>query len=310
LSVTRLRGVTDMKVKTLGRHTKEGVKNLGRNGWMTFASVSAVTVTLLLVGVFLILLLNLNAVASQIEEDVEIRVYLDRTLEEENYEGIEQKINEISEVQSVDFLSKEQGLSDFIESLGDQGRIFASLKDENPLRDAFIVKTTKPQDTEGVAKEIQTFENINSDDVRYGQGTVEKLFQVTGIARNIGTALILGLLFTAMFLIANTIKLTIISRGKEIEIMKLVGATNGFIRWPFFIEGFFLGVLGSFVPIVCLFLGYKFTYNAVISNYEIFFVNLLPIYPLMFQLSGLLVVLGAVIGVWGSLTSVRKFLRV
>ncbi|WP_408007839.1 permease-like cell division protein FtsX [Pseudalkalibacillus sp. A8] len=296
------------KLRTLSRHVKEGFKNLGRNGWMSFASISAVTVTLLLVGVFLILLLNINAIASQIEDDVEIRVYLDKTTDEKKQQQIEKELTGIDRVNDVRFVPKDEGLKELIESLGDEGEVFASLEDENPLPDAFAVKTENPQDTPVVAKKIEGIENV--DKVEYGKGTVEKLFKVTDTARNVGLVLIVGLLFTAMFLIANTIKITIVSRGKEIEIMKLVGATNGFIRWPFFVEGFLLGVLGALVPIGLLILAYQFIYEAVSVDLKTVFIQLLPVYPLMFQLAGLLVVIGAFIGVWGSLTSVRKFLKV
>ncbi len=295
-------------IRTQSRHIKEGFKNLGRNGWMSFASVSAVTVTLLLVGVFLVLLLNINAIASQIEDDVEIRVYLDKTVKEDKYAQIEEKLGSIDRVSNVQFVPKDEGLKDLINSLGDEGKVFESLKSENPLPDAFSVKTEKPQDTPVVAEKIEGMKSVTK--VEYGKGTVEKLFKVTDAARNIGLILIVGLLFTAMFLIANTIKITIVTRGKEIEIMKLVGATNSFIRGPFFVEGLLLGVLGSLVPIGLLILGYQFVYEAVSMNLKTIFIQLLPVYPLMFQLAGLLVVIGAFIGVWGSLTSVRKFLKV
>ncbi|WP_349408616.1 permease-like cell division protein FtsX [Pseudalkalibacillus sp. SCS-8] len=296
------------KLRTLFRHIKEGFKNLGRNGWMSFASVSAVTVTLLLVGVFLILLLNINAIASQVEDDVEIKAYLEKTTKDEQHDEIEKQLSSIDRVESVTFVPKEEGLDSLIESLGDQGKVFESLRKENPLPDAFAVKTVTPQDTPAVAAKIEGIENVTK--VEYGKGTVEKLFKVTDAARNVGMILIVALLFTAMFLIANTIKITIVTRGREIEIMKLVGATNAFIRWPFFVEGFLLGVLGALVPIGILILAYQFVYEAVSMNLKTVFIQLLPVYPLMFQLAGLLIVIGAFIGVWGSMTSVRKFLKV
>lgn len=297
-----------MKFKSLARHFKEGTKNLARNGWMTFASVSAVTVTLLLVGAFLILLLNINAMATQLEDDVEISVFIDRTATPEQYDELKEKIDQIPEVKSIEFVSKEEGLDQFIESLGEQGQVFTLVEDENPLPDKYVVKTVEPQDTGKVAGQIQHYSSVQ--EVNYGKGTVEKLFKVTDTARNIGIILILGLLFTAMFLIANTIKLTIVARGREIEIMKLVGATNSFIRWPFFVEGLLLGVIGAIIPIVLLYFSYEFLYEAFSLNLATLFIQLLPVNSLMLKLAGLLISLGALIGVWGSLTSVRKFLRV
>jgi cell division transport system permease protein len=146
--------------------------------------------------------------------------------------------------------------------------------------------------------------------VKYGQGEVEKLFGFTKISRNIGIALIIGLLFTAMFLISNTIKITIVARRREIEIMRLVGATNAFIRWPFFLEGLWLGLLGAILPIVIVGTGYYYMYDYLAPKLQDHFVKLLEFYPFIYQIAGLLLLMGAFIGVWGSLMSVRKFLKV
>lgn len=297
-----------MKARTIARHVREGLKSLVRNGWMTFASISAVTVTLLLTGVFLILLLNMNSIASQIEDDVEVRVYIDRSADEQQMDELKQQIEQLPEVDAVSFVSKEEGLENLIESLGDEGKAFESLRDENPLQDMYVIKTDIPQDTVTVAKHVETFDYV--DEVRYGKGTVERLFKVVEVSRNIGLVLIIGLIFTALFLIANTIKLTILSRSKEIEIMKLVGATNAFIRWPFFIEGLLLGLIGSIIPIVVLIAGYNFLYSEFNAKLTTMFIQLLPVYPFVIQLALILMFIGVFIGVWGSLTSIRKFLRV
>lgn len=300
-----------MKLRTLNRHAKQGMKNLGRNGWMTFASVSSVTVALLLVGYFLALMLNLNFLAEQIEGGVEVRVYIERTATDEQKDQLESKIKSISHVTEVTYLSKKEGLENLIDSLSKSGKeatAIASLRDENPLQDAFVIQADRPENTIKVAKEVKPFEHVG--DVKYGKGTVEKLFQVTDVARNIGLALIIGLLFTAVFLIANTIKLTIVSRRTEIEIMKLVGATNGFIRWPFFVEGLVLGVMGSIIPITLLIIGYQYTYEAFYANFSTFFIDMIAPTPGIYYLSAGLLAIGGMIGVWGSVTSVRKFLKV
>ncbi|WP_077613961.1 permease-like cell division protein FtsX [Caenibacillus caldisaponilyticus] len=300
-----------MKLRTLMRHAKEGAKSLGRNGWMTFASISAVTVALLLVGLFLTVMLNLNSIASQVENNVEVRVFIDRTATKEQQETLKNQLQQLSHVKSVTFVSKEQGLEDFIKSMGDDGDVFKSMKGkENPLPDAFVVKTDKPKETIDVAKAAKELNYV--DEVNYGRDYVEKLFHVVDILRNIGLVLIVGLLFTSIFLIANTIKLTIVARRREIEIMKLVGATDAFVRWPYFIEGLMLGVLGSIIPFLLIAIGYHQVYDWFIGkNYQTYlFVKLIPYEKMTLYLGGLLVLLGAVIGVWGSLTSVRKFLKV
>ncbi|QFT90630.1 Cell division protein FtsX [Bacillus sp. THAF10] len=297
-----------MKPRTLSRHLKESGKSLARNGWMTFASVSAVTVTLLLVGVFLVLMMNLNNVASEIENDVQIKVHIDLTAEKADQDKLREQITNLSEVETVDFSSKENELKSLVDSFGEDGSAFELFEQNNPLYDVFIVKTSTPQDTIKVAKKIDSFDHTHK--VIYGAETVERLFKVFEIARNIGLALILGLVFTAMFLISNTIKITIFARRKEIEIMKLVGATNGFIRWPFFLEGLWLGVLGSLVPIGLILTSYYYLIDLIQPRVQGTFIQLLPFYPFAFQVIAILVAIGAFIGVWGSMMSVRKFLKV
>ncbi|RWZ58729.1 ABC transporter permease [Halobacillus fulvus] len=297
-----------MKLRTLGRHVKEGFKNLARNSWMTVASVSAVTVTLLLVGVFATILLNLNDIGSQIEEDVEVRVFIDLTAEEAEQDDLRQQIEDIPQASTVEFQSKEDGLNRLIESLGDEGQVFESLRDENPLNDVFVVQTENPQDTIPVAKKIEEFQNVEK--VEYAEETVERLFNVMDIARNVGLVLIAGLLFTAMFLIANTIRITIVARRKEIEIMKMVGATNWFIRWPFLIEGVLIGILGALIPIAVVIFGYDYLHTEITTRYPTLFIDVLPVYPFVLEVSALLILMGMIIGLWGSFTSIRKYLKV
>ncbi|MBA2875783.1 permease-like cell division protein FtsX [Thermaerobacillus caldiproteolyticus] len=297
-----------MTINTLKRHMRESVKSLGRNGWMTFASISAVTVTLLLVGVFLVIMFNMNHFAKNIEDDVEIRVYIDLTATEKDKQALRAKIDAIPEVKEIQYSSKENELKNLIKSFGEEGSSFRLFEQDNPLSDVYVVKTVKPTDTMKVAKQIETFKFAHK--VKYGQGEVEKLFKTLKIARNIGLGLIIGLLFTAMFLISNTIKITIFARRREIEIMRLVGATNGFIRWPFFLEGLWLGVIGAVVPVVSLSFVYYNIYEFVKPRLAVPFMQLLPFNPFMWQISAVLLLLGACIGVWGSMMSVRKFLKV
>lgn len=297
-----------MKIRTLRRHVKESFRSVMRNGWMTFASVSAVTVTLLLVGIFLIVMMNLNKIATDIENDVEIRVHIDVTATEEDQQKLKEEISALPGVESIQFFSKDEELQNLMESLGEDGKVFAMFEQDNPLNDVFVVKAKEPQDTIEIAKKIEKMDFAHK--VRYGQGTVEKLFGFIDTARNIGLVLIAGLLFTAIFLISNTIKITIVARRREIEIMRLVGATNSFIRWPFFLEGLWLGILGSIVPIIAIAVVYNYFLDFVKPKMVGHFIQVLDFSPLIFQVSALLILLGAIIGVWGSLMSVRKFLKI
>ncbi|OQP17231.1 MULTISPECIES: permease-like cell division protein FtsX [Geobacillus] len=297
-----------MTLHTFKRHVRESIKSLGRNGWMTFASASAVTVTLLLVGVFFVVMFNINHFAQKVENDVEIRVHIELTADNQQKNALRRQIEAIPNVKEVGYSSKDEELKRLIKSMGEEGSSFRLFEQDNPLSDVYVVKAAHPQDTVKIAKQIETLPFVHK--VNYGQGTVEKLFDALKVARNVGLVLILGLLFTAMFLISNTIKITIFARRREIEIMRLVGATNGFIRWPFFLEGLWLGMLGALFPIAALSIVYYNVYQVYEQRVSLPFFELLPFSPFMWQLSALLLAIGAGIGIWGSVMSVRKFLKV
>lgn len=297
-----------MKTSTITRHLREGFKNLGRNGWMTFASVSAVTITLLILGVFLLLAMNIQHLVQTVEKQVEIRVSLDVTADQATAKKVEGELRKLSDAAEVTFVPKAEGLQNLKKSFGEKGVLFNGLEKENPLPDSFIVKAKTPQQTGSLAQKIQKIDGVKK--VNYAEQTTKKLFAITDVVRLVIVAFIIALAFTAMFLIANTIKLTIVARRHEIEIMKLVGATNGFIRWPFFVEGALMGILGALLPIAILIFGYGYLVDFVEQQLALYFLNLLPLYPLALQISLILLGIGAFIGVWGSLMSVRRFLRI
>lgn len=295
-----------MRISTISRHIREGFKNLSRNSWMTFASVGAVAVSLFILGVFMLLTMNVNYMADKLEEQVEIRVFIEETATEKEISEVENQLRSLPEVKQVAFISKEEGLEILKQDLGEDSGVLAGLEDENPLRDAFYVKSFDPRQTNVVAAKIQQISHVA--EVKYGRDTVETLFNVTSIIRNVGLVFSLGLAFTSLFLIANTIRLTIYARRREIEIMKLCGATNWFIRWPFILEGIIMGTIGSLIPILLLSVGYM----QVLKHYStpIFFLELMPMYPSMFNLAFSLILTGVLIGIVGSFMSVRRFLKI
>lgn len=295
-----------MKARTFVRHVREGWKSLGRNGWMSFAAVSAVTVTLFILGIFLLLAMNVNHVAQMIEDQVEIRVSLELEADESVIRRVEHRITALPEVSQVEFISKEEGLKQLEEDLGDASLLEGI--EENPLPDVFRVETFEPQQTKAVAANIEQFDGV--DNARYGEEFTDRLFNVTKTVRNVGVVLIVLLGLTAMFLISNTIRLTILARRREIEIMKLVGATNWFIRWPFFIEGLLIGLLGAILPSAVLLFGYYSITTKLVTQFELWFLDLLPMYPLAFQVTALLLGIGTIIGAMGSFISIHRFLKV
>lgn len=305
-----------MKISTLLRHLREGTKNVVRNGWMSFASISSIMISLFILGIFLLLSLNVNFLTKQIESQVEIKVFLEVNTSEEEVSVIHNQIAEISQVKKVTFVPKEEGLEYLRKQMGESGEQFLEgfEGDNNPLSDAFTVEVNEPRDVAAAAEQIEKLDDNQArpliNNVKYGEGTVEKLFTITEIVRNVGLVLVACLALTAMFLISNTIKLTIVARRREISIMKLVGATNSFIRWPFFIEGAILGVIGSLVPVGVLLYGYWQMLHALQVDLNLLLIQLLPFEEVVWKLTLLLLGIGVIIGIWGSVLSVRKFLRV
>ncbi|MCE5169343.1 permease-like cell division protein FtsX [Paenibacillus profundus] len=303
-----------MIFNNLARHFREGSKSVFRNGWMSFASVISIVISLFILGVFMFLSINVNTITNQIDNQVQIRVFMKLDTTEEQRQLVETDIGNMSEVSKVIPVPKEEGMKLLQESLGEDGKDLLSgyTKETNPLPDSFTVEVYEPTAIAMVAKKINAINETNSAKpiwkVQYGKGTVESLFKVTQTVRNFGLIVVAGLAVTAMFLISNTIKVTIMARQREISIMKLVGATNMFIRGPFFIEGALLGILGSAVTLGLLFYGYQ----QLITHFEfgLLMIKLVPLQDVWLLIGGTLLGLGIVIGMWGSTISIRKFLKV
>lgn len=305
-----------MTFRTILRHLREGAKNVIRNGWMSFASISSIVISLFILGVFLVLSLNINALAGQVESQVQIQVYLEPNTTKEQREQLHTEIGNMSEVSKVEVVTKEEGMKIFRENLGEDGKELLSgyTEDTNPLPDTLVVDVLEPTKIPAVAKKIEELKKTTTEKViskvKYGEGTVEKMFAVTNTIRNAGLVVVAGLAITSMFLISNTIKVTIIARRREIGIMKLVGATNHFIRWPFFIEGALIGFLGSAVTIAILFTGYDRLVKLTQVELGLMLIKLMPLHEIWLSVGGALLGLGVLIGVWGSTVSIRKFLKV
>lgn len=286
-----------------------------RNGWMSVASVTSIIVSLLILGVFTLLVLNVNSFADEADSQVQIKAYLNTNVTEAVRDQVYNDIGSMEEVSKVTLIPKAEGLKDFREKLGEEGKDLLEGYDEttNPIPDTFEVQVIEPTTAPYVASKITALNDKYEEKpiykVNYGQGTVEKLFKITRAIRNIGFAFVAGLGLMAMFLISNTIRVTILARRREIGIMKLVGATNTFIRWPFFVEGAMIGLIGSLITVGVLFFGYNELVSSVKADVTLA-LQLVPLSEIGLELGGLLVGLGFLIGVWGSTMSIRKFLKV
>ncbi|WP_054957571.1 permease-like cell division protein FtsX [Paenibacillus dakarensis] len=305
-----------MTFKTFLRHLREGAKSVFRNGWMSVASVTSIVVSLFILGVFILLVLNVNALADKADSEVQVSAYLNLNVDEKMRATVEKEIKAMPEVSSIHFVSKEEGMKELTESLGEEGKEILegfNQKDQNPLPDSFVVEVVEPTTVSHVADKISALNEKHPEKpilrVKYGEGTVETLFKITRTVRNIGFIFVGGLGLMSMFLISNTIRVTILARRREISIMKLVGATNNFIRWPFFVEGALIGFLGSVITVAILFMGYSRLHEAVKGDITLA-QSLMPLGDIWLPLGGVIILLGMVIGIWGSTMSIRKFLKV
>lgn len=283
----------------------EALKSLSRNGMMSVASVSIVAVSMLILGSFLILFFNSNHIASYLENTVQVSVYMKNDVTEDDINIVGSEIAALPGVVEVKTVTKEQAMERFKNRLGENAGILAAL-DDNPLPYSFDVRVDKPERVDELVPKIQSMRYVDS--ARYGKEVVDQLFQFTRIMRYGGTILIVLMGVGTLFIIVNTIRLTVYARRREINIMKYVGATDWFICWPFILEGVFIGLVGSCISAVVL----QLCYSASVVKLQaaLAFLPILSTWPLMFFIWGILVALGAIIGALGSFISLRKFLEV
>lgn len=295
-----------MKLRTFGYYIKEALKSMRRNGLMTLASISTVALSLFILGVFTCGVMNLNNLASNLENQVEISVYLKDGLTTQQIMGVGKKLKAMPDLKNLEWVNKEEAMKRFKERLGDQAQLVDALKGNNPLPNSYILTFKNPEEVKNAAKLVSTFPEVES--AHYGQDVIEQIFKVTQVIRIGGIALIVFLAGATLFIISNTIRLTVFARRKEIAIMKYVGATNWFIRWPFLIEGMMLGFVGAAIATACVWEFYHFV--TVEVEQSLAFLPLIPMLPFFYNLTGILLGLGIVIGAIGSTISLKQYMKV
>ncbi len=296
-----------MKLRTFSYFVKEAFKSMRRNGLMTLASISTVALSLFMLGVFLCGVVNLNNMAASLETQVQLSVYLKDDLTTNQIMETGKAVKSQPHIKELKFVTKDQALQDFKSRLGDdQKQMIDSLEGVNPLPNSYIVTFENPQDVKVAAKELATVPGVES--VHYGQDVVDELFKITQIIRIGGIVLIAFLAAATLFIISNTIRLTVFARRKEIAIMKYVGATNGFIRWPFVIEGMLLGCIGGLIAVACTGEFYYFITSEIEQSLAFF--PLVPMFPIFYQLAVALLIIGIFVGAIGSAISLRQYMRV
>lgn len=295
--------------RILSRNIRDSFQSVFRNFSLSLASISCITITLLVVSISMILSVNVNNFATLVEKDVTIVTFLDANITEEKIKVVEQEIKRLNNIESITFQSKDE----ITEDMKSSSDTFKSIMDEwseeeNPLQDTYLVKVEDINKIASTAKKIKAIDGV--DVIKYGEGMVEQLVSVFDVVRKICLGMVVALIIVTAFLISNTIKITIFSRKREIEIMRLVGASNLNIKIPFIFEGLFLGVIGSIIPIIATVYGYTVLFDNF--NGQLFspFIKLVEPQPFIFILSGILVVIGILVGMFGSWRAVRKYLKI
>ena len=299
-----------MKVfRILGRNIRDSFKSVFRNYSLSLASISCITITLIVVAIFVILTFNVNNFTTLVEKDVTIVAFLDVDITQENIKVVEKKIADIDEVDNYTFQSKQEISEEMMASSETFKNIMKEwTEDDNPLQDTFLVKVKDINDIADVAKRIKKMDGVSI--VKYGEGMVEQLISIFEVVRKICMGTVIALVLVTAFLISNTIKITIFSRRREIEIMRLVGASNINIKIPFIFEGLFLGIMGSILPIIATVYGYNLLYDNFDGQLFSPFIKLVEPEPFVLFVSLALLVIGILVGMFGSWRAVKKHLKI
>ena len=296
-------------VRILGRNIRDGIKNVFRNFSLAFASISCITVTLIIVAVAIVGSWNVQNFTKLIRDDFTIVVFVKNDASVEDEDKIRSELEKINNVESIEFITKKDIMDQMKKSSQTFNNVMSSWdENENPLDDTFQVRVKNDEKISDTAEKIKLIEKV--DTVKYGEGMVESMVSIFKIIRYILIAMVLGLVVVTAFLIVNTIKITIFSRQEEIEIKRLVGASNISIKQPFIIEGLIIGTLGSIIPIIVTIYGYSILYEKTGGKLFSQFIKLVEPLPFSLYVSAILLVIGVIVGMFGSSRAVRKYLKI
>ena len=302
-----------MKIfRIIGRSIQNAGKSILRNFSLSMASITCSIITLILVSIGMLLSYNINNVTKNIEDELTIVIFMDKDITSDELSKTKEDLKNIDNIKNVTFKSKE----DIKNSMANENDTFNKIistweEGENPLQDSFIVDVKNVKDINETATTIKNLEKVSL--VKYGETTVNDLIKVFEAVKKITIGLVIGLILVTAFLINNTIKITIFSRKREIDIMRLVGTSNIVIKLPFFIEGFFIGFIGSIVPVLITIFGYSYAYNALNTVNLSNIMNILTLVSpgeIVYKVSLLLILIGTIIGAFSSVKAVRKYLTI
>ena len=295
--------------RMLGRSFRDAFKSVIRNFSLSLASISCITITLIIVAIAIMASLNINNFTEEIEKDLTIVVFLDRDADDNDIKDVKRELDKISNVEKITFISKDE----VKEQMREESEVFAKVLDgydegESPLKDTYQVKVKEIEKIKVTADRIKKVDSVSV--VRYGEGMVEKLVSAFTSIKNVTYGVVIALIVVTVFLIVNTIKLTISARKREIGIMRLVGASNFTIKTPFIIEGMILGVLGSIIPIIFTTYGYMAFYKHFDGYLFSKLIVLIKPEPFIYTTSLIVIIIGILVGMIGSASAVKKYLKI
>ena len=297
-------------IRTIKRYIRDAVKSVIRNFSLSLASISCIAITLIVVAFSIVLSYNVENFTESIRKDVTMVIFLDKDATESDYSRIESAIRSTGNVEKLTFKSKKQSAEETAKGNEIFETIVSGWTDEtNPLLDSFELKVKEVEEIKATASKIKNIEKVNT--VSYGEEMVDQLITIFDVIKKVSIGAVMALIVVTAFLITNTIKLAIYSRRREIEIMRLVGASNISIKIPFVIEGLFLGLLGSIIPIIIMIYGYTSLYNffdgKLLSSS---LAKLIAPTPFVYLASLLLMLIGILVGMFGSWRAVKKHLKI
>lgn len=296
-------------LRMLTRSIRDAFKSVVRNFSLSLASISCITITLIIVALAIIASFNVDNFTKEIEKDMTIVVFMDNESTDDNIKDAETRIKKLSNVEKYTYQSK----VDVKEQMQSESDVFKAVLDEwdeneSPLKDTLQIKVKDVTKIKDTANKIKNMDHISV--VRYGEGYVDKMVTAFSSIEKVTYGIVVALIVVTIFLIINTIKLTISARHREIEIMRVVGASNISIKIPFIIEGMILGLFGSIVPVLVTTYGYLAFYKHFDGYLFSELIKLITPEPFIYQTSLIVIVIGVLVGMVGSASAVRKYLKI
>lgn len=294
-----------MKLRSFSRFIVEAFQSIRRNFAMSMASVATIALTLFICGVFAIIVLNIDHFAGEIESTVEIQAFIDEGTDENGLASIKTDIEAIKGVEAVNFVSKDDALESTAKRMNQTSQELLDSLGSNPLPDSYLVQVATADDVVPTAERLENVSGVYQ--VKYGEGTVEKMFSLLNWVRYFGIGIIVFLTIASIIIVAFNIKMSVASRRWEITIMRYVGASNWYIRWPFCIAGMIMGLIGGIISVGILYGVYMLIIDKI--NEIMIFSNLVAPNMYFVYIFSAMVIMGIILGSLGSIVSLNVYLK-